>query len=182
MRLVGKQDMISTAKVLVIDDNPETVELAAINLEMEGYEVYSASNGEEGLRLAEMMPDVILLDIMMPGIDGLEVCRRLKGNPQTRDILVIMLTARTTMEDILKGKTRLNIKADNLTFSVMERLKEIDPELVSSGDGVEMNIAGRDEIPSIARLLVENGCGIYELVPHRESLENLFINVVKGEE
>ena len=103
MRLVGKQDMISTAKVLVIDDNPETVELAAINLEMEGYEVYSASNGEEGLRLAEMMPDVILLDIMMPGIDGLEVCRRLKGNPQTRDILVIMLTARTTMEDILKG-------------------------------------------------------------------------------
>ena len=150
MRLKEKQAMINTAKILVIDDNPETVELAAINLEMEGYEVYSASNGEEGLKLAEMMPDVILLDVMMPGIDGLEVCRRLKGNPQTGDILVIMLTARTTMEDILKGfeggadeYITKPFKVEELLARVrsMVRIKKAQDELKGLNETLEEKVA-----------------------------------------
>lgn len=87
-----------------------------------------------------------------------------------------------SMDDILEGKTKLHIKTAALTPGVLARLKEIDPEMVYSGESVVMSIAGKDEIPSIARLLVENGCGIYELVPRRESLESLFINMVKGDE
>jgi ABC-type multidrug transport system, ATPase component len=86
------------------------------------------------------------------------------------------------MDDILEGKTRLHIKTVNMTPGVLARLKEIDTELLCSGQNVEMSIKGKDEIPAIARLLVENGCGIYELIPCRESLESLFINMVKGED
>ena len=88
-----------------------------------------------------------------------------------------------SMEDVLEGgKTKLHITTGNLALAALARLKEIDPELVCSGESIEMSIAGKDEIPSIARLLMENGCGIYELVSKRESLENLFINMVKGDD
>ena len=87
-----------------------------------------------------------------------------------------------SMEDILEGKTRLHITAGNMTSAALGKLREIDPALACSGDSIEMSIVGRDIIPSIAGLLMENGCSIYELVPRRESLESLFINMVKGDD
>ncbi|MDY6863598.1 MAG: hybrid sensor histidine kinase/response regulator [Thermodesulfobacteriota bacterium] len=86
-----------------MEDNPETVDLITINLEMEGYQVASALNGSQGLKRAYELPDIILLDVMMPDIDGWQVCRQLKHNNKTRDILVIMLTAMSSSKDILKG-------------------------------------------------------------------------------
>jgi ABC-2 type transport system ATP-binding protein len=87
-----------------------------------------------------------------------------------------------SMEDILEGKTRLHITTGSLSPAALAGLKGFDPVLENSGESIEMNIAGKDEIASIAKLLIENGCSIYELVSRRDSLESLFINVVKGED
>ena len=87
-----------------------------------------------------------------------------------------------SMEDILEGRTMLHIQAGNLAPSALARLRELDPQLACSGDSVEMTVAGKDQIPSVARLLLEQGCDIYELVSRRESLESLFISLVKGDD
>ncbi|MDB5894823.1 MAG: two-component system response regulator [Rhodoferax sp.] len=90
--------------VLVIDDTPDNLSLMS-SLLKDHYRVKVANHGEKGLRIAngEVPPDLILLDIMMPDIDGYEVCRQLKAEPRTRDIPVIFLTARSEVEDETKG-------------------------------------------------------------------------------
>jgi CheY-like chemotaxis protein len=81
-------------RVLVIDDDPKLRELVAAGLELAGYEVRCAAGGAPGISLAESEPpDLILLDLHMPGLDGYEVCRTLRRRPSTRGIPVIMLTA-----------------------------------------------------------------------------------------
>ncbi|MCS7189939.1 MAG: response regulator transcription factor [Bacteroidia bacterium] len=83
-------------KVLVVDDEPDVLEILAYNLRQEGYEPLLAEEGETALQLAQQhQPAIILLDIMMPGMDGLEVCRRLRKLPETRESYVIFLTARS---------------------------------------------------------------------------------------
>ena len=92
------------ATILVIDDTPENLSLMQLLLR-DRYKIKGANNGERGLEIAlsEPQPDLILLDIMMPGMDGYEVCARLKGNPRTADIPVIFLTARSELEDEERG-------------------------------------------------------------------------------
>ena len=83
-----------TKKVLVVDDEPDIVELARIKLTHEGFDVTTANSGEEALAaVAIERPDVIVLDVMMPGITGWEVAHRLRDDPETRDIPILMLTA-----------------------------------------------------------------------------------------
>ena len=86
---------LAGCKVLVVEDNPQSRELLRIYVEsLEGVEVLSAKDGPSGVKLAEAhRPDLILLDVMMPGMSGFEVCRRLKEHPSTRDIVVILVTA-----------------------------------------------------------------------------------------
>ncbi len=84
-------------KILVVDDQPAVRELVSVTLEIGPYQILSAANGDEALEIArDATPDLILLDIQMPGgsLDGLDVCRVLKGDPQTRDMFIIMLTAK----------------------------------------------------------------------------------------
>ena len=90
--------------ILVVDDTPDNLSLMSALLK-DHYKVKVANHGEKGLRIAasEQPPDLILLDIMMPDIDGYEVCRRLKSDPRTRDIPVIFLTARSEVEDETRG-------------------------------------------------------------------------------
>jgi len=91
------------AKVLIVEDNPQSLELLEVYMEdlQPEVTVLSASNGIEALDLVnEHHPDLILLDIMMPKMSGFEVCRHLKGNPETRDILVVMITALSETGDI----------------------------------------------------------------------------------
>ncbi len=91
-------------RVLVVDDEPANVELLVRRLEALGCDTYRAANGEEALGIAAReLPDLILLDIMMPGIDGYDTCRRLKMNDLTAPIPVIFATARTDAEDLQKG-------------------------------------------------------------------------------
>ncbi len=94
-----------SGKILVIDDEKRNLRLAEDILENEGYEVLLADCGEEGLRLAKKeQPDVILLDIMMPGMDGLEVCRRLKASGSGMErIKVIIVSAKAHTDDKVEG-------------------------------------------------------------------------------
>ena len=90
--------------VLVVDDDPVIVNLLQVNFEIEGYEVLTATGGEAGLAQAHAgHPDVIVLDVMMPGIDGLEVARRLRAEVDTRAIPIIMLSAKAQASDIQAG-------------------------------------------------------------------------------
>lgn len=82
-------------RVLIVDDEPDIVELLKYNLQAEGYDCLTAPNGEKALELVEKhKPDLILLDVMMPKMDGMEVCRKIKENPKLSDIFIIFLTAR----------------------------------------------------------------------------------------
>jgi CheY-like chemotaxis protein len=91
-------------KVLVVDDVVDNVELLADALEDVGYEVLKAFSGIEALNIAgSSKPDVIMLDIIMPGIDGIEVCRRLKSNPKLKSIPVIMVSALGEDSDLKMG-------------------------------------------------------------------------------
>ena len=91
-------------RVLVVDDEPDIRELVQHHLEIEGFEVLSAPDGEKGLFLIQNeLPDLIILDLMLPGIDGLEVCRKLNNIESTSDIPIIMLTAKGEEIDIIKG-------------------------------------------------------------------------------
>ncbi|HTI15272.1 MAG TPA: response regulator transcription factor [Dictyobacter sp.] len=116
-------------KVLVVDDEDNIIELIRLGLRYEGFQVEVASNGEEGIALAQRInPDLMILDIMMPGIDGLEVLRRLRSNPTTRNIPVLMLTAKDDVSDRILG---LQTGADDyLTkpfdfYELLERIKAI---------------------------------------------------------
>ncbi len=91
-------------KVLIVDDTPANIDVLHNILNDQGFQIAVALSGEQGLSYApQFNPDLILLDIMMPGIDGFETCKRLKSNDPTKDIPVIFLTAKTESEDIVKG-------------------------------------------------------------------------------
>ncbi|MGO9567432.1 MAG: response regulator [Desulfomonilaceae bacterium] len=91
-------------KILVVDDEEDILELIRYNLAKEGYRVACVTSGEQALREAkEGAPDLILLDLMLPGLDGLDVCRRLKSDPVTSIIPIIMLTAKGEDADIVTG-------------------------------------------------------------------------------
>ncbi len=90
--------------IMVVDDNPDIVTIVKTILEVKGYVVQSAYSGQEVLGLLEKQkPDLIILDVMMPQMDGLEVLTRLKGDPSTASIPVILLTAKVQYEDVLGG-------------------------------------------------------------------------------
>ena len=92
-------------RVLVVDDDPQVLRLLRVNFELEGFDVASAANGEEALaEIASELPDVLVCDIMMPGIDGLEVVRRLRADPKTASLPVVMVSAKAQQADLAHGK------------------------------------------------------------------------------
>ena len=112
--------------VLVMEDEDALATLLSYNLEKEGYRVVVASDGEEGmLQIEERLPDLVLLDWMLPKLSGIEVCRRIRGKPETRNMPIIMLTARGEESDRIRG---LDTGADDyLTkpFSMSELIARI---------------------------------------------------------
>ena len=102
---------MSKANILIVDDEEDILEMIEYNLAKEGYWVSRAQTGEKALRkLKDEPPDLVLLDLMLPGIDGLDVCRQIKSNPESNHIPVIMLTARGTEADVVSG---LELGADD---------------------------------------------------------------------
>jgi len=91
-------------KILIIEDEQSLIDVLSYNLSKEGFEVIAATDGQEGLRLAQNgLPDLVILDLMLPVIDGLHICRKIRGNPKTQDIRVLMLTARSEEVDEIVG-------------------------------------------------------------------------------
>ncbi|MCX5644721.1 MAG: response regulator transcription factor [Phycisphaerae bacterium] len=98
-------------KVLVVDDEADIRELVRLNLTREGYEVLDCESGEQALSLSRAKgPDLVVLDLMLPGIDGLEVCRRLKADPKTAQVPIVILTAKGEETDVVTG---LEVGADD---------------------------------------------------------------------
>jgi two-component system alkaline phosphatase synthesis response regulator PhoP len=94
-------------RILVVDDEDDLLELVRYNLTKEGYAVECVGSGEEALVAARREPpDLIVLDLMLPAVDGLEVCRRLKGDSRTRDVPIVMLTAKGEERDVITGLER----------------------------------------------------------------------------
>src|SRR5690606_24677852 len=91
-------------KVLIVDDDVQTLRLVGLMLERQGYKILAANNGKQALQMARAeQPDVIILDVMMPDIDGYEVTRRLRKEPETTNIPILMFTARTQVDDKVSG-------------------------------------------------------------------------------
>ncbi|MFN5104657.1 MAG: response regulator [Planctomycetota bacterium] len=125
-------------KILVIEDDRAISEILVYNLDKAGYEVSLAIDGRDGINQAQLkLPDVILLDVMLPIIDGVEVCRRLRSKPETASAIIIMLTAKTEEADQLIG---FSVGADDYVtkpFSVrvlMERIKALQRRKTTKAD------------------------------------------------
>ncbi|HMO14161.1 MAG TPA: response regulator [Pirellulaceae bacterium] len=126
-------------KVLIVEDDRSIAEALRYNLDQAGYEVLICHDGRDGVDQARLrLPDIVLLDIMLPGLDGIEVCRRLRANPETQKMLIIMLTAKSEESDQLVG---FNVGADDYVvkpFSVkilMERIKALHRRRQTSASG-----------------------------------------------
>jgi two-component system alkaline phosphatase synthesis response regulator PhoP len=144
--------------VLIVEDDKDILELITYNLEREGYEVTGVTSGEDGVdAVRSNKPDLILLDLMLPGIDGLEVCRRLKADVDTAHIPVVMVTAKGEESDIVAG---LELGADDYVtkpFSpkvLIARMRavqrrrsraDVTEDDVISADGIVIN-PGRHEV------------------------------------
>ena len=126
--------------ILVVEDDPSLGELLAYNLEAEGYQVDRAERGDEAeLKLLESPPDLLILDWMLPGVSGIEICRRLRARDETKSLPVIMLTARSEEAERIRG---LSVGADDYVvkpFSVPELLarvrallRRMSPERIAS--------------------------------------------------
>jgi len=110
---------MSRGRVLVVDDDPRLLHIVAMYLGIEGYDVVTAESGEDGLtEMGSNRPDLVVLDIMMPGMDGIEVCRRIRTNTQTADVPVLMFSALSGDDDVerarLAGANHLITKPFNL--------------------------------------------------------------------
>jgi len=122
-------------KILIIEDEPDIIKMLEYNLKKEGFRITSASDGREALRRAEREhPDIIILDLMLPEIDGLEVCKTLKQSSDTADIPVIMLTAKAQETDKIVG---LELGADDYItkpFSIRELTARVKAVLRRTGE------------------------------------------------
>lgn len=137
--------MKSQATILVIDDEPDVRTLCRVNLEWKGYKVVEASNGSDAFqRLNEGRPDLILLDLMMPQMDGWEVMRRLKEDESTASIPVILLTARADDDSQLKALDEGVLDYITKPFNPLSLVKFV--ERILKGRDPEEELRRRNEI------------------------------------
>ena len=178
-----KQNMTMT-KILVIDDVIDNIRLLSFELQHQGYEALSASSGRQGLEIAASEhPDVILLDVMMPDMGGIEVCRRLKADPQTRMIPVILVTAMGLDENVIAG---LDAGADDYVskpyrkevlaarIRAAMRIKESYDAVLRTNQQLQEEIASRKLAEE--ELLAKQ----QELVRERANLQTIFDGVQVG--
>ncbi|MCI0452773.1 MAG: response regulator [Candidatus Latescibacteria bacterium] len=111
MILEKRQTLLKTEKIVVIEDETDILEVIAYNLKREGYDVVTSTSGEDGLeKIDKLKPNLVVLDLMLPEVDGIELCRKLKADPVTQSIPVIMVTAKGEESDVVLG---LGVGADD---------------------------------------------------------------------
>nr|WP_121272296.1 response regulator transcription factor [Pedobacter schmidteae] len=142
-------------KILIVDDEPDILELIEYNLKKEGYQVYLAGNGQEGITIAKKVhPDLIILDIMMPKMDGIEACRLMRAIPEFKNTFMVFLTARSEEYSEIAG---FNVGADDYIA------KPIKPRaLVSRINAILRRNSSADEVS-------DNKVEIGDLVIDREA-------------
>jgi len=142
-------------KILIVDDEPDILELIEYNLKKEGYQVFTASNGQEGITIAKKVhPDLVILDIMMPKMDGIEACRLMRAIPEFKNTFMVFLTARSEEYSEIAG---FNVGADDYIA------KPIKPRaLVSRINAILRRNSGTEEVS-------ENKLEIGDLVIDREA-------------
>ncbi len=142
-------------KILIVDDEPDILELIEYNLKKEGYQVFLANNGQEGIATAKRVhPDLIILDIMMPKMDGIEACRLMRAIPEFKNTFMVFLTARSEEYSEIAG---FNVGADDYIA------KPIKPRaLVSRINAILRRNAGADDVS-------DNKVEIGDLVIDREA-------------
>jgi two-component system, OmpR family, response regulator RpaA len=151
-------------RILLIDDDPAISELVSINLEMAGYEVHQAPDGIKGQALAlQLQPDLIMLDLMLPRVDGFTVCQRLRRDERTTDIPVLMLTALGQTQDKVEG---FNAGADDYLTKPFE-LEEMLAR-------VRALLRRTDRIPQAAKHTEILNYGPLTLIPER--FETIWFN------
>ena len=139
-------------KILIVDDEPDILELIEYNLKKEGYQVFTATNGQEGITVAKKVhPDLIILDIMMPKMDGIEACRLMRAIPEFKNTFMVFLTARSEEYSEIAG---FNVGADDYIA------KPIKPRaLVSRINAILRRNAGTEEVsenkPEIGDLVID---------------------------
>jgi len=150
----------AAAKILVVDDTPQNVKLLADLLAVKGYAVATAADGEAALaKLAEDMPDLVLLDVMMPGLSGYDVCRRIRGDPKTALLPVVLVTALDPQQERVKG---IEAGADDFLSKPINqpelfarvrsllRIKRLQDEV--RGWNLELEARVREQVAQIERL------------------------------
>jgi two-component system alkaline phosphatase synthesis response regulator PhoP len=141
-------------RILVVDDEEDILELVRFNLAREGFPILCTTSGEETLKIAlKEHPDLIVLDLMLPGIDGLDVAKALKNDPKTRDIPIVMLTAKGEEADIVTG---LELGADDyITKPFSPRVLVARVRAVLRRGSSEM--AGDESVLKVHNLLIHPG-------------------------
>ena len=153
-------------RVLVVEDEPDLRELLRYNLSRKGYVVLEAGDGHQGLAIARTAhPTLILLDLMLPGIDGLTVCRMLKAEAATRDIPVLMLTAKSRERDVLEGLSCGAVDYVTKPFALSELLARVARHCEQA--------AARRELQREAARLAETLRAMNRRAPDTERLANL---------
>jgi two-component system phosphate regulon response regulator PhoB len=121
-------------KLLIADDDPGIRRLVRITLESDNYEILEASDGEEALRLArEHKPVLLLLDVMMPRVDGFDICRELKSDPATSSTTIVILSARTQESDMNEGRAAGADDYFMKPFSPVALMRKVDDVLAQAG-------------------------------------------------
>lgn len=136
---------MSKSRILIIEDDRSLAEVLSYNLQQAGFDVVVARDGQSGVRQAQLkLPDLVILDLMLPVIDGLEVCRQLRSDPSTRDTLIVMLTAKSEETDQVVG---LQMGADDYVtkpFSVkvlLQRVKALLRRRSQPADGSDVIVS-----------------------------------------
>ncbi len=152
--------------ILIVDDVSKNIQLLGNILRKENYQISFASQGEQALSMiSDVKPDLILLDIMMPGMDGYEVCEKLKSNMETNEIPVIFLTAKTEITDIVKGLQSGAVDFISKPFNSAELLARINTHL-------ELKQA-KKELKNYAVQLEKRNNELEDLIKHIKRLEGL---------
>ena len=166
-----------SSRILVVDDTPANIQALAGTLKDQGYQISVATNGKQALEVVgRVRPDLILLDVMMPEMDGFETCRRLKASQPTRDIPVIFLTARTETEDIVKGFELGAVDYVPKPFNAPELLARVNTHLTMDRLHRENERLLLSILPAaIAQRLKSGGAGIAD---HFPEVSVLFADIV----
>ena len=203
--MIGPRAMSTPAKVLVVDDTPHNVKLLADLLAVKGYAVATAVNGEEALvKVASEQPDLVLLDVMMPGLSGYDVCRQLRADPQTALLPIVLVTSLDPQQERVKGieagaddflpkpinqaelfarvRSLLRIKAlQDEVRRQAEALKEWNLKLEERVAEQVAQLQGMDQLkrffaPAVADAILSAGAKSI-LTPHRREICYVFVDL-----